>query len=115
MVLRVADPEAGAVRGGDGSSERSLTEGALVSACPLAGARANMVEERLDVVGWDDRVAVDADEVAASGCLQTAVKCLSDAPARAVDEANMRVPRHPALDDPLRAVGGVVVDDDHLD
>ena len=73
MVLRVANPEAGAVRGGDGSPERSLADGALVSAGSLAGARPNMVEERLDVVGRDDRVAVDADEVAASGRLQAAV------------------------------------------
>jgi hypothetical protein len=73
-----------------------------------------VVEERLDVVGRDDRVAVDADEVAASGRLQAAVECLRDAPARIADEANTLVLCHPALDDAPRAVGGVVVDDDHL-
>jgi hypothetical protein len=74
-----------------------------------------VVEERLDVVGRDDRVAVDADEVAASSRLQAVVESLRDAPARAAVKANSLVLRYPALDDAPRVVGGVVVDDDHLD
>ena len=103
------------MRDGDGPSEMPLADGAFVSTGSLAGARPKVVEERLDVVGWDDRVAVDADEVAALGRLQAAVKGLRDAPAWAADETNTLILRHPALDDAPRAVGGVVVDGDHLD
>jgi S-adenosylmethionine/arginine decarboxylase-like enzyme len=74
-----------------------------------------VVEERLDVVGRDDRVAVGTDEVAPSRRLQAAVKRLRDALVRAAHEANMLILRHPARDDAPRAVSGVVVDDDHLD
>jgi hypothetical protein len=60
-------------------------------------------------------VAVDADEIAAAGRLQAAVECPRYTPARAAYEANVLVSSRPVLDDTPRAVGGVVVDDDHLD
>src|SRR5215204_5866719 len=101
--------------GGDCPSEGPLADGELVSAGSLAGARAKVVEERLDVVGRDDRVAVDADKEAARGRFQTAVKCMSGAPARVAEEANTLVLHRPALDDAPRIVGGVTIDDDHLD
>src|ERR687890_1198021 len=114
MVLRVANTEAGAVRDGDCPSERSLTNGTLLSAGPLARARPHVVPQSLHVVGRDARMAVDADDVAPSGRLQAAVECVGRAPAPVDDEANTLVLRRPALDDASRAVGGVVVDDDHL-